>query len=100
MSRRPQICPTCLRPLAPKLAVNGPVRQRIVDIVANRPDGITRGELIDIIYSADPNGGPATPNTISVLIHLANQQLLEQGYRIEAAWRGRGGRYRLMRVAP
>ena len=100
MSRRPQICPKCHRPFPPALVVHGPVRQRIVDIVANRPDGITRGELIDIIYCADPNGGPATPNTISVLIHLANQQLLEQGYRIESAWRGRGGRHRLMRIAP
>jgi hypothetical protein len=99
MPRRPQICPTCHRPLAPELAVNGPVRQRIVDVVANRPDGITRGELIDIIYSADPNGGPSTPNTISVLVHLANQQLAQQGYRIAAAWRGRGSRYRLVRLS-
>jgi hypothetical protein len=100
MSRRLQTCPTCHRPLAPELAVNGPVRQRLVDIVANRPDGITRAELIDIIYAADPNGGPETPNTISVLVHLANHQLTKQGYRIEAAWRGRGGRYRLVKVVP
>jgi hypothetical protein len=100
MFRRPQICPTCHRPLAPRLVVRGPVRQRIVDIVANRPDGITRGELIDVVYAGDVNGGPETPNTISVLIHLANQQLVEQGYRIEAAWRGRGGRYRLVKVVP
>jgi hypothetical protein len=98
MSRRPQICPTCHRPLAPELAVNGPVRQRLVDIIANRPDGITRAELIDVIYAEAINGGPNTPNTISVLIHLANQQLAEQGYRITAAWRGRGGRYRLVRL--
>jgi hypothetical protein len=26
------------------LAVTGPVQQRLVDIFANRPDGITRGE--------------------------------------------------------
>jgi hypothetical protein len=98
MPRRPQICPTCHRPLAPELAVNGPVRQRIVDVVANRPDGITRGELIAVVYADDVNGGPSTPNTISVLVHLANQQLAKQGYRIEAAWRGRGARYRLARL--
>lgn len=100
MSRRPQICPACHRPLAPKLVVTGPVRQRIVNIVADRPDGITRGELIDVVYSGDPNGGPENLNTVSVLIHCANQQLVKQGYRIEAAWRGRGGRYRLVKVAP
>jgi hypothetical protein len=99
MSRRPQICPSCRRPLAPKLVVTGPVRQRIVDIVANRPDGITRGELIDAVYAGDVDGGPDTPNTVSVLIHLANQQLSRQGYRIESAWRGPGGRYRLVRIA-
>jgi|SRR6516164_4764242 len=98
MPRRPQICPSCRRPLAPMLAVNGPVRQRIVDTIANRPDGITRGELIDVVYGNDIDGGPDTPNTVSVLIHLANQQLSRQGYRIESAWRGRGGRYRLVRI--
>jgi hypothetical protein len=84
--------------LAPKLAVNGPVRQRIVDAAANQPDGITRGELIDVVYGNDIDGGPGTPNTVSVLIHLANRQLSRQGYRIESAWRGRGGRYRLVTI--
>ena len=100
MSRRPKLCPHCKRPYPPRLIVRGPVRQAIVNLIANRPDGITRGELIDIIYAADPNGGPSTPNTISVLVHLANQQLAQQGYRIEPAWRGRGARYRLARIAP
>ncbi len=80
--------------------MRGPVRQRIVDIVANRPDGITRGELLDVVYADDPNGGPENPNTVSVLIHCANQQLAQQGYRIESAWRGRGGRYCLVKVSP
>jgi hypothetical protein len=47
--------------------VNGPVRQRIVDVVPNRPDGITRGELIDAVYAGDLDGGPDSPNTISLL---------------------------------
>jgi hypothetical protein len=100
MSRRPQICPHCKRPFPPRLIVRGPVRQRIVELVADRPDGITRAELLNVIYAGDPNGGPETPNTVSVLIHLANQQLAEQAYRIAAAWRGRGGRYRLIKVVP
>jgi len=98
MSRRPQICLTCRRPLAPRLVVNGPVRQRIVNIIADRPDGIARTELLDIVYADSVDGGPNTPNTVSVLIHCANQQLAEQGYRIEASWRGRGARYRLVKV--
>jgi hypothetical protein len=80
--------------------VHGPVRQRIVDLIANRPDGITRSELIDIVYADDPNGGPDNPNTICVLVHHANAELAPQGFRILPAWRGRGARYRLVRVAP
>jgi hypothetical protein len=76
------------------------VRQRIVDLIANRPDGITRGELLDLVYADDPGGGPDNPNTISVLIALANKQLADQGWHIEPAWLGRGARYRLVRIAP
>jgi hypothetical protein len=100
MSRRPRLCPTCRRPFPPPLVVHGPVRQRIVDLIANRPDGITRGEIIDLIYCDDPNGGPDNPNTISVLIKKANTELAAQGFRILPAWRGRGARYRLMSIAP
>ena len=100
MSRCPQICPHCKRPFPPRLAVHGPVRQRIVDLIANRPDGITRNEIIATVYADDIDGGPDNPNTVSVLIKHANAQLAEQGFRIEPAWRGRGARYRLVRIAP
>jgi hypothetical protein len=100
MSRRPQSCPTCHRPFPPRLTVHGPVRQRIVDLIANRPDGITRNEILNLAYADDPNGGPDDPNTISVLIKHANAELVTQGFRILPAWRGRGARYRLVRIAP
>ena len=74
------------------------MRQRIVDVIAARPDGITRSELIDVIYATDPNGGPDCPNTISVLIHHANHELRAQGFQIAPAWRGRGARYQLVRI--
>jgi hypothetical protein len=96
MSRRPHFCPACRRPFPPLLVVHGPVRQRVVDLIANRPDGITRAELLDLVYADDPNGGPDTPNTISVLVKNANAELAALGYRIEPAWRGRGARYRLV----
>jgi hypothetical protein len=100
MTRRPHLCPMCQRPFPPRLVVHGPVRQRIVDLIANRPDGITRGEILDLVYADDPNGGPANPNTVSVLIMRANEELAAQGFRILPAWRGRGARYQLVRVAP
>jgi hypothetical protein len=98
MNRRQHICPACRRPFPPPLIVHGPIRQRIVDIVGARPDGITLGELLDLVYAADPGGGPDFPNTISVTIHNANRELAPQGYRILPAWRGRGARYRLVRL--
>jgi hypothetical protein len=96
VTRRARTCPTCRRPFPPPLVVHGPVRQAIVDLIANRPDGVTRAEIIDVVYADDIDGGPDNPNTISVLIKLANAELATQGYRIEPAWRGRGARYRLV----
>lgn len=99
-TRRTKICLACGRPFPPRLVVRGPVRQRIVDLIASRPDGITRGEILDLVYADDPNGGPDNPNTISVLIKHANAELAAQGWHIAPAWLGRGARYRLVRVAP
>jgi len=99
MSRRPYLCPACHRPFPPRLAAPGPVRQRIVDLIAKRPDGITRSEIIATVYADDPNGGPDNPNTICVLIKHANEELAAQGWHIAPAWLGRGARYRLVRTA-
>lgn len=94
--RRSKICPQCHRPFPPALAVHGPVRQRIVDLIAGRPDGITRRELLDLVYADDPNGGPATENVISVLVKKANDDLVFLGYHITSTG-GPGSRYRLQR---
>jgi hypothetical protein len=99
MTRRSPICPQCRRPFPPLLVVHGPVRQRIVDAIANRLDGITRAELMTVVYADDVDGGPDNPNTISVLIKHANAELAAQGFRIAPTWRGPGARYRLTRIA-
>jgi hypothetical protein len=80
--------------------VHGPVRQRIVDLIANRRDGITRSEILATVYADDINGGPDNPNTITVLIKHANEELAAQGFRIEPTWLGPGARYRLVRTVP
>jgi hypothetical protein len=99
MSRRARICPACQRPFPPPLIVRGPIRQRLIEILLNRPDGVALSELVDLIYSDDPAGGPLTArNSLNVIAHRANKQLSEQGYRIESTWRGRGARYRLVRI--
>jgi hypothetical protein len=93
------VCPTCSRPYPPRLKVNGPVRQRVVEIVANRPDGIPIRELCNLTYADDPNGGPLTAQrSINVIVHRANDQLRQQGYQIRARWRGRGSFYELIKI--
>jgi hypothetical protein len=66
--------------------------------IANRPDGISRAEIIAAVYADGRNGGPDNPNVISVLIKHADAQLAAQGFRIGPAWRRRGARYRLTRL--
>src|SRR5205085_9950705 len=98
MTRRPHLCPECRRPFPPRFIVHGPVRQRIVDLIADRPDGITRAEIINTVYAADANGGPDNANVVAVLIKRANVELATQGFRIAPSWRGPGARYRLIRL--
>ncbi len=88
-------CPTCRRPFPPRYRVSGPVRQRIVDIIANRPGGITRDEIADLVYGASPGGGPENLNVISTLIRHANKELAAQGVRITTR-SGPGALYRLV----
>jgi hypothetical protein len=93
------VCPVCSRPYPPRLKVNGPVRQRVVEIVADHPDGIPIRELCNLVYSDDPNGGPLTAQrSINVIVHRANAQLAAQGYQIRARWRGRGSVYELIKI--
>ena len=95
--RRRETCAMCGRPFPPQLQVTGPRRQRLVNLVAGRPDGITRRELMDAIYADDPNGGATTMNTISVFVHWANLQLKNQGWHIRST-RGPGSRYYLEKL--
>jgi len=93
------VCPVCSRPYAPRLQVSGPIRQRVVEIVARRPDGIPVKELCNLTYADDPNGGPLTAQrSINVIVHRANDQLRKQGYQIRARWRGRGSVYELVKI--
>jgi hypothetical protein len=87
-------CPCCGRPYPPRLVVSGHIRQRIVNIVASRPDGIPTADLHSLVYAHCPNGGPSLRN-IAAVVHYANKQLRPQGYEIYPTSRGRGARYAL-----
>lgn len=91
------ICPLSGRPCPRKLLVSGPVRQRILDVIATRPHGVTRAQLIWLVYGEDPNGGPNNPNVVCVHISNANRELRPQGYEI-AATGGPGSIYYLVRT--
>jgi hypothetical protein len=93
-------CPCCGRPYpvshpTTQLFVGGFIRQRIVNFIAERPEGVERAELMDHVYAGTREGGPPTAsNVISVLIHEANRRLAPQGYRIASSG-GHGSRYYL-----
>jgi len=100
-TRRLRLCPACRRPFPPALVVTGSRRQRLVDILAGRPDGVLVRDLVDLVYADDPDGGPLTAQrSLNVIAHRANTQLRSQGYQIKSMWLGRGARYRLVRIAP
>jgi hypothetical protein len=99
VTRRPQVCPQCRRPFPPPLAVSGPIRQRLVDLLINSPDGIAVRELVGLVYD-DPNGGPLTAQrSLNVIAHRANKELRRQGFQITSTWRGRGAKYQLVALA-
>ena len=81
--------------------MHGPVRQRLVSILASRPDGVLVRDLVDLVYADNANGGPLTAQrSLNVIAHRANAQLRPQGYQIISTWRGRGACYYLARVVP
>jgi hypothetical protein len=88
------VCPYCGQPLQ---RVTGRERRRLVEILARRPDGMTRRELADWLYADDPNGGPENTLAVCQLVHQARLQLSRQGYTILSD-RGPGAHYRLAKL--
>jgi hypothetical protein len=90
------LCPCCKRPLPPALTVSGPIRSRVLELVSRRPDGISIGEIVGIVYMDDPNGEPEwAENSIKTAVYNANKELRPQGFVIRAR-HGPGSRYRLL----
>ena len=91
-------CPHCGQRLPPTdvLVVGGRERQQIVNLLVEHPRGLTRNELIDEIYG----GGDkiCNPNTISVMVNVANTLLIDQGWIIRPAHKSRDHRYVLERL--
>lgn len=91
-------CSHCGQRLPPsdRLVVGGRERQRIVDLLAEHPYGLTRNELIDSLYQDVDD--TKNPNTVSVMINKANGTLATLGWVIRPALATRGHRYVLERL--
>ena len=97
MRTNTSVCPYCGQALLPELRVTGRERRRLVEILARRPDGMTRRELADWLYADDANGGPENTLAVCQLVHQARLQLSRQGYTILSD-RGPGAHYRLAKL--
>jgi hypothetical protein len=85
-------CPHCGQGIPPKLSVTGYIRPQVVNLIAQRPDGITLREVTDMVYRTDPNQ-PGSRKSVWLLIRLANRELKPQGYQIVPLFRGPGARW-------
>lgn len=94
-------CPQCgqiIPPANPFLAGfhRHPVKAAIYDVIALRPDGVTRAEVMDHVYRSRQDGGPLCGKTIvSVHIGQMNKKLERLGLCIRSSM-GHGAVYRLI----
>ena len=79
-------CPTCGRPFPPDVQVGGIVRQQLYNYIARHPEGVTRIQCMEALYTNARNGGPDTLNIINVMVKHINRKLDERGY----AWKVKG----------
>lgn len=76
----------------------GAMQFRLFQALRRAPDGLRCGELIDILYAQDPDGGPLH-NIIAVMAKQINRKIAPMGLRIKGTG-GPGSVYRLLQVAP
>jgi hypothetical protein len=87
------ICPCCGQPVLPEGLSLPPIKRRILDAVQRHP-GITAEHLREIVWQADPNGGPEDRKVLHVHIHQLNQRLAPYGVMVRAP-KGAGAGYRV-----
>lgn len=89
-----EVCECCKRPLAPRIAVGGKVKQRVFDFIANNA-GVTTRQVMDAVYADDPDGGPDDLKNIAVQVCFINKVIAKQGLKIKST-RGPGATYSLV----
>lgn len=94
----PGKCPCCARPLPPTIVVTGTKRREVFDYIRRCGGrGVTRTQIFEYLYGADPNGGPDSGSIISVIIWHLNRQIKPQGWIVRGTG-GQGSVYQLKRV--
>jgi DNA-binding response OmpR family regulator len=88
-------CPTCGQVVAPRtLFRDQPIKRRIFEYVAAHPEGVTRQQILDRVWSDDIDGGPEFANVVSVHVKRMRPILEREGLTITCA-RGPGATYRI-----
>ena len=86
-------CPRCGQPIVPEGLSLPPIKRRILDAVQRCP-GISAGELRDVVWAADPSGGPEDPKVLHVHVSQLNSRLAPFGVMVRAP-KGAGAGYRV-----
>jgi hypothetical protein len=90
-------CECCGHPVPPYNTLKGltPAQQRILEVVEKAGQaGISRRDIMDVVYRDDPAGGPASPNVLNV--QKTKMQAVLQSYGLKIA--SEGGHYSLWRL--
>ena len=92
-----KVCECCGHPVPEFNTLRGltPMQQKILDVVERAgAAGISRREIMDIVYRDDENGGPASPNVMNVQKTKMQAVLQNHGLKITSE----GGHYSLWRL--
>ena len=88
--RKLKTCPHCGQLIPPRpLFANAWIKQRIYDLVARSPQGISARAVFEQVWANDPDGGPESLNCIAVHV----KQMVPILTRAGVAIRSTGGPY-------
>jgi hypothetical protein len=79
-----ETCPACGQPVVPAGLALPPFKQKILDVVRERP-GISAEELRTALWAHDPAGGPEDRKVLHVHVHQLNRLLAPFGVAIRGS---------------
>src|SRR6516165_1020091 len=89
-----RICSSCGQPVIPTGIRLPRIKREIFEAVRRRPN-ITAAALRDVVWGADPNGGPESRTILHVHVSQLNRLLAPYGIEIRSA----GGGYSIRAVS-